>query len=140
MKAKAIVTGALPYLNSGLRKDFVAGLSVSALLVPQSVAYALLAGLPPEVGLYSALLPPVVYGLLGSSRYLSVGPVALDSLLVGASLSLLSHKHGVSALAIAPMFCAVVGMVQLCLGLLHGGFLANSFPGRSYEALRVRLL
>ncbi|MDT7946445.1 MAG: SulP family inorganic anion transporter, partial [Cyanobacteriota bacterium PSP.bin.10] len=74
------------YQRSDLPGDLIAGLVVAILLVPQSMAYALLAGLPPQVGLYASILPVIVYGLLGSSRALAVGPVAIISLLVAAGL------------------------------------------------------
>ncbi len=70
------------YERKHLRGDALAGVIVATLLIPQAMAYALLAGLPPQVGLYASLLPLAVYALLGSSRYLSVGPSALLSLLI----------------------------------------------------------
>ena len=74
------------YGSADLRGDVVAGLSVAIVLIPQGMGYAMLAGLPPIAGLYAALLPPIVYALLGTSRQLAVGPVALDSLLVAVSV------------------------------------------------------
>ncbi len=70
------------YRRKHLPGDVVAGVIVATLLVPQAMAYALLAGLPPQVGLYAGMLPLAVYALLGSSRFLSVGPSALLSLLI----------------------------------------------------------
>ena len=79
----------LPFLNwlvnyrrEDLVGDMMAGLIVTIMLVPQGMAYALLAGLPPEVGLYASIVPLIIYGLLGTSRTLAVGPVAIVSLLV----------------------------------------------------------
>ena len=69
------------------RADVLAGLTTAVLLVPQAMAYALLAGLPPEVGLYAATVPVVVYALFGSSRQLAVGPVAIVSLLTASALA-----------------------------------------------------
>ena len=80
----------LPNLSKkSIQNDFVAGLTVGIMLVPQGMAYALLAGLPPVFGLYAALVPQVIYAIMGTSRQLSVGPVAMDSLLVASGLAAL---------------------------------------------------
>ncbi len=78
------------YRPAYLVGDLTAGIIVASLLVPQSMAYALLAGLPAQVGLYASITPPLLYGLLGSSRVLAVGPVAVDSLMVGAAIATLA--------------------------------------------------
>lgn len=78
------------YERKHLRGDALAGVIVATLLMPQAIAYALLAGLPPQVGLYASLLPLAVYALLGSSRYLSVGPSALLSLLILTQVAVLA--------------------------------------------------
>jgi SulP family sulfate permease len=113
------------YQRSDLPGDLIAGLVVAILLVPQSMAYALLAGLPPQVGLYASILPVIVYGLLGSSRALAVGPVAIISLLVAAGLEPLaepgSPEYGQLALGLA----LEVALIQGAMGLLRLGFLAN---------------
>src|SRR5690606_15158413 len=75
------------YPREHLVGDVLAGFIVAVMLVPQGMAYALLAGLPPEVGLYASILPLLVYGLLGSSRTLAVGPVAIVSLLVATGIT-----------------------------------------------------
>ncbi len=75
------------YPRGWFMDDFIAGLVTAVLLIPQGMAYAILAGLPPEVGLYASILPPIVYALLGTSRALSVGPVSVAALLVASSLS-----------------------------------------------------
>ena len=72
------------YRRDDLVGDLLAGLIVTIMLVPQGMAYALLAGLPPQVGLYASIVPLVIYGLLGTSRTLAVGPVAIVSLLVAS--------------------------------------------------------
>ena len=68
--------------KKGIKNDFIAGITVGIMLVPQGMAYAMLAGLPPVFGLYAALVPQVIYAFMGTSRQLAVGPVAMDSLLV----------------------------------------------------------
>src|SRR5688500_19936180 len=78
------------YNRRNLKGDLVAGVTVGAMLIPQSMAYALLAGLPPQIGLYSAVLPLVVYAAFGWSRQLGVGPTAISSLLTSAAVSQLS--------------------------------------------------
>ena len=73
------------------KNDFIAGITVSVLLIPQGMAYALIAGLPPIYGLYAALTPQMIYTILGTSRQLAVGPVAMDSLLVAAGLGAIGN-------------------------------------------------
>ncbi len=113
------------YRREDLPGDLIAGLVSAILLVPQSMAYALLAGLPPQAGLYASILPVMVYGFLGSSRTLSVGPVAIISLLVTAGLEPLadpgSPQYGQLALGLA----LEVGLIQGAMGLLRLGVLAN---------------
>lgn len=119
----------LPFL-SHLRSerpsaDLVAGLTVGVMLVPQGMAYAMLAGVPPVHGLYAALAPVVIYALLGTSRQLSVGPVAMDSLLVAAGVAPLAGGDGERYLALAISLSLVVGVIQLILGTLRAGFLVH---------------
>jgi SulP family sulfate permease len=78
------------YNRETFTSDMVAALIVTIMLIPQSLAYALLAGLPPEVGLYASVAPLLVYALLGSSRVLAVGPVALVSLMTAAAVAVLT--------------------------------------------------
>ncbi len=115
----------LRYRPEDLPGDLMAGLVTALLLVPQSMAYALLAGLPPQAGLYASILPVIAYGFLGSSRALSVGPVAIISLLVAAGLEPLaepgSPEYGRLALGLA----LEAGLIQVGVGLLRLGFLAN---------------
>lgn len=115
----------LRYRREDLPGDLIAGLVTATLLVPQSMAYALLAGLPPQAGLYASILPVIAYGFLGSSRALSVGPVAIISLLVAAGLEPLaepgSPEYGRLALGLA----LEAGLIQVGVGLLRLGFLAN---------------
>jgi len=113
------------YDRAELRADTVAGLSIAIVLIPQGMGYAMLAGLPPIAGLYAAMLPPVIYALLGTSRQLAVGPVALDSLLVAVSVGAVAESGTADYLSAAASLAAMVGMVQVALGLLGMGALAN---------------
>ena len=78
------------YKKSYFKNDLIAGITVAVLLIPQGMAYAMIAGLPPIYGLYAALVPQIIYAFLGTSKQLAVGPVAMDSLLVAVGLGTLS--------------------------------------------------
>lgn len=109
-----------------VRRDAVAGLSVAVMLVPQAMAYATLAGLPAVHGLYACLVPLLAYPLLGSARQLAVGIVALDMLILGAGLVRTGAEPGTGTfVALAVLTAAVVGVIQLAMGLLRLGFLAD---------------
>lgn len=113
------------YRGADLRGDVVAGATTAAMLVPQSMAYALLAGLPPIVGLYAAIAPPAIYAVFGGSRKLAVGPVAMDSLLVAAVLGPLFAAQSDGYVAAAAMLALLVGAIQVGVGVLRLGFLVN---------------
>lgn len=117
----------LPELKSGntLRADIIAGVTVALVLIPQSMAYAQLAGLPPYYGLYAAFLPPMVAALFGSSRQLATGPVAVVSLLSAAALEPLATAGGESFIAYSILLALMVGVFQVSLGLLRMGVLLN---------------
>lgn len=106
-------------------QDAVAGLVVTMLLVPQSLAYAMLAGLPPHVGLYASILPLVAYAVFGSSMTLSVGPVAVASLMTAAAIGPLAAPGSPAYVALATLLALVGGVVLLVLGFLRMGFVAN---------------
>ncbi len=117
-------------LLAGLRpdepvQDLVAGLTVAAMLVPQAMAYALLAGLPPEVGLYASTVPLVLYALLGTSPHLAVGPVAIVSLLTATSVARTAEATGADVLAVAALLALVVGALYLLLGVVRAGLLVR---------------
>ena len=95
------------------------------MIVPQAMAYAMLAGLPPVTGLYAAMLPLVVYAALGTSRHLSVGPVAIDSLLVASGLGMMAVTSADEYLALAITLAVMVGLVQMFLGMARLGFVVN---------------
>ena len=115
----------LPYSGATLRADFIAGLTVALVLVPQSMAYAQLAGLPPYYGLYAAFLPVMVAALWGSSNQLGTGPVAVVSLLTASSLSVFASPGSEQFVALAIMLALLVGFVQLVLGLFKLGVVVN---------------
>lgn len=105
--------------------NFVAGTTTAVVIIPQGMAYSLVAGLPPIHGLYASLLPLVVYALVGRSRELAVGPGALDTLLVGAALATLSFVTPDTRPAFAALLALEVAVIQLVLGALRAGFLVN---------------
>lgn len=113
------------YDRAAFANDGMAGLIVAIMLVPQGMAYALLAGLPPEVGLYASIVPLVFYGLLGSSRALAVGPVAIVSLMVATTLSEVAETGSAGYLAGAILLAFLSGAILLGMGLARLGFLVN---------------
>jgi SulP family sulfate permease len=115
----------LPYDGATLRADFLAGLTVALVLVPQSMAYAQLAGLPAYYGLYAAFLPVAVAALWGSSSQLGTGPVAVVSLLTASSLAPLAAVGSEHFIALAIMLALMVGVIQLTLGAFKLGVVVN---------------
>jgi SulP family sulfate permease len=103
----------------------LAGITVAVLLIPQGMAYALIAGLPPIYGLYASLTPQIVYAFLGTSRQLAVGPVAMDSLLVAAGLSALSIVEPSQYIQMTILLALLMGAIQLLLGLFRMGFIVS---------------
>ncbi len=113
------------YNKRFLLKDLLAGLTVGVILIPQGMAYAMVAGLPPVYGLYASVFPVLVYLFLGTSRQLAVGPVAMDSLLVAAGLGTLAITAVENYIVMAIFLAFLVGAIQLLLGLFRMGFLVN---------------
>ena len=113
------------YNLAKLRADGIAGLTVALVLIPQSMAYAQLAGLPSYYGLYAAFLPPLVAALFGSSRQLATGPVAVVSLMTAASLSPLATAGSESYIGYAILLALIVGAFQFLLGVLRLGLVVN---------------
>ncbi len=107
------------------RLDVIGGLTVALVLIPQSMAYAQLAGLPAYYGLYAAFLPPTVAALFGSSRQLATGPVAVVSLMTAAALEPIAVAGSESFIAYAVMLALIVGLFQLLLGILRMGMVVN---------------
>lgn len=114
-----------PLSAATLRADAVAGITVALVLIPQSMAYAQLAGLPPYYGLYAAFLPVAVAALWGSSHQLATGPVAMVSLLTGATLSQFAAPGSAQFIAYAVALALMVGVMELAMGLLRLGAIVN---------------
>lgn len=113
------------YRRSALAGDLTAGIIVTVMLIPQSLAYALLAGLPPEMGLYASILPIVAYALFGSSMTLAVGPVAVASLMTASALQPLAAAGSAQYISLAITLSLLSGGMLLLFGLLRLGFLAH---------------
>ena len=113
------------YQKNMLWNDAISGTTAGILAIAQGMAYAMIAGLPPVYGLYAALTPQIVYAFMGTSRQLSIGPVAMDSLIVAAGIGTL-HIVGIEQYIAAAVFLALfVGLIQLLLGAFKLGFLVN---------------
>src|SRR5690606_41447890 len=95
------------------------------MLIPQSLAYAMLAGLPPEMGLYASILPIIAYALLGSSMTLATGPVAVISLMTASALAPLAQSGSAQYIELAIQVALISGVMLLAFGLLRLGFLAH---------------
>jgi SulP family sulfate permease len=113
------------YQKSWLSGDLFAGLTVGVMLIPQGMAYALIAGLPPVYGLYASVVPQLIYALFGTSRQLSVAPVAMDSLLVATGVSVLAMEGTEAYITYAIMLAFLMGATQLLLGVVRMGFITN---------------
>jgi MFS superfamily sulfate permease-like transporter len=113
------------YGRTVLKRDILAGLTVALVLIPQSMAYAELAGLPPYYGLYASFLPPMIAALFGSSRQLATGPVAVVSLLTATTLEPLATAGSQQYIAYAILLALLVGVFQFCLGVLKLGLVVN---------------
>ena len=112
------------YQSAWLAGDVIAGAIVTVMLIPQSLAYAMLAGLPPQAGLYASLLPIFAYALFGSSMTLAVGPVAVASLMTATALAPLASVGSVDYAALAVILALLSGVMLFVFGLLRLGFLA----------------
>jgi len=108
-----------------LRADFIAGLTVALILIPQSMAYAQLAGLPAYYGLYASLMPTMIAAFFGSSRQLATGPVAMVSLMTAAALEPLATAGSEAFVGYALLLALMVGLFQLALGMFRLGVLLN---------------
>jgi MFS superfamily sulfate permease-like transporter len=127
-----LLTKILPFLSwlkesswSTVKDDLLSGLTVALVLIPQSMAYAQLAGLPPHFGLYASFLPPMVAALFGSSRQLATGPVAVVSLMTSATLEPLATAGSGEYIAYAVLLALLVGLFQFLLGVLRLGVVVN---------------
>lgn len=113
------------YKKQYLQGDLAAGITIAVMLIPQGMAYALIAGLPPVYGLYASIIPQIVYAILGTSRQLSVAPVATDSILVAAGVSIIAVEGTETYISLAILLALLVGVFQFLLGALRMGFITN---------------
>lgn len=116
----------LPSYNiSFLKGDILAGLTVGIILIPQGIAYSIIAELPPIYGLYTALIPLLIYAIFGTSRRLAVGPIAIDSLIIAASVSTLAKVGTEHYISIVLALTLMVGVIQIIVGVFRLGFIVN---------------
>jgi len=120
-----ILTWGAEYSRQTLVNDLVVACIVTVMLIPQSLAYAMLAGLPPQVGLYASMAPLLLYAIFGTSRALAVGPVAVASLMTAAAVSQFAAQGTPEYLGAATVLAMVSGLLLIGMGLLRLGFLAN---------------
>lgn len=113
------------YNKTDFKSDIVAGLTVGIMLIPQGMAYAMIAGLPPVYGLYAGIFPPLMYAIFGSSRQLAVGPAAMDSMLVATAIVALGVIDSGDYISTAILLATMVGLIQLLLGTLRLGFIVS---------------
>ncbi|MFM2085851.1 MAG: hypothetical protein RLZZ237_720, partial [Pseudomonadota bacterium] len=113
------------YRRPLLAGDITAGIVVAMMMVPQGMAYALVAGLPPVVGIYASILPPVLYAVFGSSMTQSVGPMAIVSLMTAAALAPLADPGSSLYVVLAAQLAFISGLVLLLCGVLRLGFMAS---------------
>ncbi|WP_332695094.1 SulP family inorganic anion transporter [Halalkalibacter lacteus] len=129
MNKKYIPIQLVPHYNQQhFRSDVIAGLTLFVMLVPQSMAYAMLAGLPPVMGLYASTIPLLIYAFFASSRHLSVGPVAITSLLVFSGVSAYTEPGTTDYITTVLTLTIMVGAIQLLLGLFKAGFIVKFIP------------
>ncbi|WP_153770272.1 sulfate permease [Labrenzia sp. CE80] len=120
-----ILTWGRTYDKEAATSDLVAAIIVTIMLIPQSLAYALLAGLPPEVGLYASILPLVAYAIFGTSRALAVGPVAVVSLMTASAVGEFTRQGTPEYLGAAIVLAFISGLMLMAMGFFRLGFLAN---------------
>ena len=113
------------YQSQYLKGDLSAGLTVGVMLIPQGMAYAMIAGLPPIYGLYASTIPLLIYAIFGTSRQLAVGPVAMVSLLTAAGIGALAEGGTDTYISLAITLALFVGLIQFLLGFFRLGFLVN---------------
>lgn len=113
------------YNGTALSNDLIAAVIVTIMLVPQSLAYALLAGLPPEAGIYASIVPIILYAIFGTSRALAVGPVAVVSLMTAAAIGNIAETGTIGYAAAALTLAFLSGAMLLAMGILRLGFIAN---------------
>lgn len=120
-----ILTWGREYKGETFVNDGIAAIIVTIMLIPQSLAYALLAGLPPQIGLYASILPLVAYAIFGTSKALAVGPVAVISLMTAAAAGKMAAQGSPEYLVVAILLALISGIMLLIMGLFKLGFIAN---------------
>lgn len=115
------------YSKSDLSGDLKAGVTAGIMLIPQGMAYAVIAGVPPIYGLYAGVIPLLIYPLFGTSRHLSIGPVAVDMLIVAAGLSVITVSGNVDLIGLVILLTMMTGILQLLMGIFRLGSLLNIF-------------
>lgn len=120
-----ILTWGKTYSRQALSSDLIAAVIVTIMLIPQSLAYALLAGLPPETGIYASIAPIILYAIFGTSRALAVGPVAVVSLMTAAAIGNIAEQGSMGYAVAALTLAGLSGAILLVMGLFRLGFLAN---------------
>ncbi len=113
------------YQRPWLTADLLAGITVAMMLIPQAMSYAMLAGVPPYMGLYASVLPLIIYALFGTSRHLAVGPVAMVALLVASGVAVLAEPGSPEYIELVITLALMIGVIQLLMGVFRLGFLTN---------------
>lgn len=113
------------YKKEILSGDLSAGLTVGVMLIPQGMAYAMLAGLPPIYGLYASTIPLIIYAIFGTSRQLAVGPVAMVALLISSGVSQLAELGSAEFISLSILLALLVGVIQFLMGVFRLGFIVN---------------
>ena len=125
IKSLPIIVWLKSYTRQDFNGDLFAGVITAILLVPQAIAYAVLAGLPPELGLYASILPPIVYAVLGTSRTLSVGPVSIAAIMIASALNAPEIQALGNPVQSTLILSAESGLIMLLMALLRMGGLVN---------------
>ncbi|TXC90597.1 sulfate permease [Metabacillus litoralis] len=118
----------LIYNKELFKRDLIAGITLFIMLIPQGMAYAMVAGLPAVMGLYAATVPLFIYAIFASSKHLSIGPTAITSLLVFSGVSTIEAPESGSYISLVLLLALMVGMIQLLLGLSKLGFIVKFIP------------
>lgn len=128
LKKTFTIAGWLPEYNSqNFWGDLTAGITTGIMFIPQGMAYAVIAGVPPIYGLYAGVVPLLIYPLLGTSKNLSIGPVAIDMLIIAAGISLLAEPNTEQYISLAILLTMMAGGLQLLMGSIQLGAVLNVF-------------
>ncbi len=113
------------YGKNSFQKDLIAGLTVGVMIIPQAMAYAVLAGVPPIYGLYASVVPLLIYPLFGTSKHLSVGVVAIDMLVVSAGVGMIAPQNTPEFIGLVILLSCFVGLIQIAMSIARLGFIVN---------------